>query len=503
MYIAGQAEMQLLDQHTIEKLGLPGTVLMENAGAAVAMEIMKDFPNKGTKILVLAGSGNNGGDGFVIARRLYDAGYDVRLMCCVGEEKIKGDARVHYNVYQNRMLPVGECKTAYIKWADVLVDALLGTGGRGKVREPFHSVIKEVNGAGKFVYAVDIPSGVNVDTGEVVDLAVLANKTVTLVLPKKGFYLQQGPQYVGEITCVDISVPPSLVEELQLALPKLIDEGMVREALPKRLAHGHKGTFGHVLVVGGCRQYVGAPIYTAKAAFYSGAGLVTLAVPESIYPMAATQAPECLLLPLRDEGGAISASAFTDDMIDFSSFNVVAFGPGLGRQTDGTSLLRHILKRLTGQTLIIDADGLYFSRTLLKELAAYKGHVVFTPHPGEMSFLTGQSVMEIEKSRLKIAEHFAKEHGILLVLKGHRSIVTTPAGEQWINSYGNDALGKGGSGDVLTGLIASFIAQGASAKEAVIAASYYHGNAAEHLGKQWSTYGVTPLDLIEYIRKTL
>lgn len=503
MYIAGQAEMQLLDQYTIEKLRLPGAVLMENAGAAVAMEIMKDFPDKGTKILVLAGSGNNGGDGFVIARRLYDAGYDVKLMCCVGEEKVKGDARLHYNVYQNRELPMVECNAAYIQWADVMVDALLGTGGKGSVREPFRSLIKKVNGAGKFVYAVDLPSGVNADTGEVVDLAVQANKTVTFVLPKKGFYLQQGPHYVGEITCVDISVPPSLVEELQFALPKLIDEDMAREALPKRPAHGHKGTFGHVLVVGGCRQYVGAPIYTAKAAFHSGAGLVTLAVPESIYPLAAVQASECLLLPLQDEGGAISASAFTEDMIDFSSFNVVAFGPGLGRQMDGASLLGQVMKRLTGQTLIIDADGLYFSRDILKELTAYKGHVVFTPHPGEMSSLTGQSVMEIEKSRLETAERFAKEHGISLVLKGHRPIITTPAGEQFINPLGNDALGKGGSGDVLTGLIASFIAQGALTKEAVIAASYYHANAAEHLGKEWSTYGVTPLDLIEYIRKNL
>lgn len=187
MYIAGRAEMQLLDQHTMREIGLPGVVLMENAGAAVIKEVMKDFPDKKTKIAVLAGSGNNGGDGFVIARRLYDFGYDVMLICCVEEEAIKGDARVHYNVYKNRRLPTEEVKDVQLENAEVIIDALLGTGLTGEVREPFYSLIKKINSANKYVYAVDIPSGVNSNNGEVLNTAVKADKTVTFVLPKKGF----------------------------------------------------------------------------------------------------------------------------------------------------------------------------------------------------------------------------------------------------------------------------------------------------------------------------
>ena len=189
--------------------------------------------------------------------------------------------------------------------------------------------------------------------------------------------------------------------------------------------------------------------------------------------------------------------------IDFSLYKTIAFGPGLGRQVDGAVLLRQLLAKLTGQALIIDADGLYFARDLLEELRGYEGDIILTPHPGEMAHLTGFTVAEIEKNRLPIAKQFAQNYGVYLLLKGHRPIITTPSGEQFINPFGNDALGKGGSGDVLTGFIASFIAQGASTVNALIAASYYHANAAEEVGKELSNYGVTPLDLIEYVRRTL
>lgn len=502
MYVAGQAEMRLLDQYTMKEIGLPGVVLMENAGAAVVKEVMQDFPDRKTKIAVVAGSGNNGGDGFVIARRLFDFGYDVMLICCVEEKDIKGDAKVHYEVYKNRKLPIVNAKDAQIESTDVIIDALLGTGLTGEVREPFYSLIGKVNSADKYVYAVDIPSGVNANTGEVLSTAVQADKTITFVLPKKGFYLLQGPQYIGEVICADISVPPRLAEELQLELPKLLDAKTAEAALPKRPVQGHKGTFGHVLVIGGCRQYIGAPVYTAKAAFYTGAGLVTLAVPETIYPIVAAQSPECLFIPLHDTDGAITANNI-NEQVDFSVFQTVVLGPGMGRETDGASLIRQILDELTEQTVVIDADGLYFASRLLTELKAYNGDVIFTPHPGEMAHLTELSVREVEENRLDVAKQFARKHGIYLLLKGHRPIITTPAGEQWINPYGNDALGKGGSGDVLTGLVASFLSQGADAKDALLAASYQHAHAAEQLGLEWSTYGVLPLDIIEYVRKRL
>lgn len=503
MYIAGQKEMQLLDQYTMENLGLPGIVLMENAGAAVVNEVLKDFPDRMTNIIVLAGGGNNGGDGFVIARRLSDFGYDVKLILAVAEQSLKGDAKLHYEVYKKRQLPMVKAENVDMKKAHVIIDALLGTGVQGEVREPFYSLIKEVNETTAFVYAVDVPSGVNANTGEVANIAIRANKTITFVLPKKGFYLLQGPVYIGDVICADISVPASLVQTLELDLPKCITYELGKSALPKRIAHGHKGTFGHVLVMGGCKSYVGAPMYTAKAAFHSGAGLVTLAIPETIYPIVAAQCPESLLLPLQDEMGAIAAKNFLPSKMDFASYKTIAFGPGLGRQADGESLLHQLLSKLSGQPFIIDADGLYFARHLLEELRNYEGDVILTPHPGEMAHLTGLTVEEIEKDRLVIAKQFAQDYGVYLLLKGHRPIITTPDGEQFINPFGNDALGKGGSGDILTGFIASFIAQGTSTLEALIAASYYHATAAEQVGKEVSNYGVTPLDIVEYVRKVL
>lgn len=508
MYIANQKEMQLLDRYTIENLGLPGVVLMENAGSSVVQEILLHYPKCETNILVLAGSGNNGGDGFVIARRLADLGYHVTLCLTVSTDRLKGDAKVHFDVYQKRDLPVfqydethPEQLLTFIEKADLIIDALLGTGISGEVRTPISNIIEAVNLSNKDVYAVDIPSGVNANNGEVVNVAIKAKKTITFAMPKTGFFVGEGPQYIGEWKVVDISVPLSIVETLQLNLPFLLDETTAINAVPNRSPHGHKGTFGHCLVIGGCVNYVGAPLYTAKASFHTGVGLVTLAIPESIYPIVAAQCPESLLLPLPSEKGAIASNAL--DHLDFSKYKVVAFGPGIGREVNGDALWGTLISKLTTQTIVIDADAIFFFKNYLHRLKNYNGNIIVTPHPGEMATLTGLTVSEIEKNRLEVAKQFATEFGLYLLLKGHRPILATPKGELWVNPFGNDALGKGGSGDVLTGMIASFIAQGASPLEAMQAASYHHATAAENLGKQLSNYGVTPMNIIDYVSRNL
>lgn len=502
MYAADQKSMQTLDRYTMEQLGLPGVVLMENAGNAVVQEILKDYP-RNTCILVISGQGNNGGDGFVIARRLIDFGYKVRL-CFIGkEEKLKGDALVHYQVYKNRQLPLyhyqeGEDDIfAYIQKADVIVDAMLGTGVSGGVRPPFDKIIEAVNESNKDVISVDVPSGLNSNTGEVANLAIKAKKTITFAMPKIGFFVGDGPKIIGEWKVADISVPESIAETLQLSLPKLIDAETAKASLPKRAKHGHKGTFGHCLVIGGSKYYVGAPIYTAKAAFHSGIGLVTLAIPETIYSQVSGTCHESLFFPLSDVKGSIDSKAL--ETIDFSKYKTVVFGPGLGRECDGDAMIRILLEKLTSQTLIVDADGLYFLKNHLAQLQHYEGDIIVTPHPGEMATLTGKTVREIEANRLDVAKQFATTCGVYLLLKGHRSIIATPKGELWINPYGNDALGKGGSGDVLTGLIASLVSQQKDSLKALLCASYYHAIAAEELGEQTSNYGVTPMDIIHYI----
>jgi hydroxyethylthiazole kinase-like uncharacterized protein yjeF len=512
MFIASQKEMQLMDQYTMEKLGLPGVVLMENAGARVVEEILASSPCENPRVLVLAGGGNNGGDGFVIARRLCDLGLNSQLCVLVSPDRIKGDAKVHYDVYINRGLPIFylqedefEALRNKINQVDIIIDAILGTGVNGPVREPLSTVISMINEyeGKKLILSVDIPSGVSSDSGKVEGVAIKATKTITFVFPKAGFFLHNGPTYVGEWKAVDISVPPSIALNLGLTMPKLITEALVKAAIPVRPKHGHKGTFGHVLILGGSRSFVGAPIFSAKAALHGGAGLVTLAVPESIYPMAAAQNPESLFQPLSEEGGHFSEKAIIEIAPFLPQFNSVAIGPGISRFSGGEEWIKSFVAYLTDQPIVVDADALYLLRNDLEMVHKYKGHVIFTPHPGEMAKLLNVTIKDVEDDRIGIAKSFAREHGVYLLLKGHRTIIATPDEEIFINPYGHDALGKGGSGDVLTGLITSFLAQGAPPVNALIAASYLHAKAGEEKAKSLSSYGVMPLDIINGIREQL
>ncbi len=512
MYAAGQKEMQKMDQYTMEKLGLPGIVLMENAGAKVVEEIIASSPCQNPRVVVLAGGGNNGGDGFVIARRLFDLGLEPLLCLLVKPDRIKGDAKVHFDVYINRELPVFylhektvEALRNELNQADIIIDAILGTGVNGPVREPFNQVISLVNeyAGKKLVISVDIPSGVSSDTGKVEGLAIKAEKTITFVFPKKGFFLQDGPKYIGEWKAVDISVPGAIADELGFDLPILITEVLGKASVPVRPRHGHKGTFGHALILGGSRQFVGAPIFAAKAALYSGAGLVTLAVPEGIYPMVAAQNPESLFLPLTEQEGYFAAEAMDEISSKLDQFDSVAIGPGMGRFLGGEEWLKAFLASLTKQSIVVDADALYLLRNDLELVQQYKGNVIFTPHPGEMARLLNKTVKEVEEDRLEIASTFAKNYQVYLLLKGHRSVISTPDGEVYINPYGHDALGKGGSGDVLTGLITSFLAQGATPLNALISASYLHARAGEEKAKTLSHYGVAPFDIIDGVKELL
>lgn len=512
MFVAQQKEMQQMDHYTIKKIGLPGVVLMENAGAKVVDEIVASLPSKETRVIVLAGGGNNGGDGFVIARRLFDIGYQPLLCLLASPDRIKGDAKVNLNVYINLGLPIFSLHEndfqqlqRELDHADVIIDAILGTGINGPVREPFSQVISMVNKyhGKKLIISVDVPSGVSSDTGKVEGVAIHATKTITFVFPKRGFFLNDGPTYVGEWKVADISVPRSIVCDLGLEMPQLITDSLAHHCVPVRPEYGHKGTFGHALILGGSRNYVGAPIFAARAALHSGAGLVTLAVPESIYPMVSAQNPESLFLPLSESGGNFAENAITEISPQLSQFDIIAVGPGMGRFKGGEEWLKTFFGLLSGQAVVVDADALYLLRNELNLVRDYRGDVIFTPHPGEMARLLNKTVKEVEEDRIGTATAFAKEYHVYLLLKGHRSIIATPNGDVYINPFGHDALGKGGSGDVLTGLIASFLAQGASPEKALVSAVYLHSRAGEEKAKTLSHYGVTPLDLIDGVKELL
>ncbi|WP_251551977.1 NAD(P)H-hydrate dehydratase [Neobacillus muris] len=512
MYAAGQKDMQQMDEYTMGTLGLPGIVLMENAGARVVEEMVANAPNAKQRAVILAGGGNNGGDGFVISRRLADIGWNPLLCLLVDPERIKGDAKIHFEAYIKRNLPIIYLNgknlnslQAELNQADIIVDAILGTGVNGPVRPPLDQVISMVNDySGRIpIISVDIPSGLSSDTGIAAGEAIKADRTVTFVFPKKGFFLQDGPMHVGEWKAANISVPATAAAELKLDMPKIITESLVKDFMPKRPQNGHKGTFGHTLILGGSRQFVGAPIFAAKAALHSGAGLVTLGLPESIYPMAAAQNPESLFLPLADEDGHFAAVAVQELMPLLSQFDSIAIGPGMSRFSCGREWLRKLLGALTDQTIVIDADALYLLRNDLDFFSSFEGKVIFTPHPGEMAALLNLSVKEVEANRLEIAKSFAIQNHIHLLLKGHRSIIASTEGEVYINPYGHDALGKGGSGDILTGLTASFLAQGAEPIKAMICASFFHARAGEEKAKSLSHYGVMPLDIIDGVKELL
>ncbi|RJS61459.1 NAD(P)H-hydrate dehydratase [Bacillus sp. PK3_68] len=512
MFIAGQKDMQQMDEYTIGKIGLPGVVLMENAGAKIAEEVLSASCYEHSKVIVLAGGGNNGGDGFVVTRKLFDQGLKPLLCLLVNPERVKGDAKIHLEAYVNRGLPIFYLHEQgldrlqnHLNEADIIVDAMLGTGINGPVREPFLQVISMVNEhAGKrCIISIDLPSGLNSDNGKVEGAAVQASKTISFVFPKKGFFLNDGPDCIGEWKAVDISVPPSAAPILGLSMPRLITESLVRASLPRRPATGHKGTFGHVLVAGGSRQYIGAPVFSAIASLRSGAGLTTMAVPENIYPMVAAKHPELLFLPLPEKNGHFSIEAISEMAPRLHEFDSIAVGPGMSRFSDGEKWIRKLIKSLPSQPVVVDADALYLIRNEWDIVREYEGHVIFTPHPGEMARLLNTTVKEIEADRLGIASAFAEEHQLYLLLKGHRSVIATPNGEVYINPIGNSALGKGGSGDVLTGMIASFLAQGAQPLEALISASYLHARSGEEKAKALSHYGVMPFDMIDGVCEQL
>lgn len=512
MFAVGQQDIKKIDAFTIEQLGLPGVVLMENAGARVVEEIQSLLQKKAGKVLLFAGGGNNGGDGFVIARRLHDLGIDALLCLLVPPQCITGDAKVHFQAYVQRKLPFFhldllslDALENEIEQADILVDAMIGTGVKGALRSPFKEVISLINQfvGKKTIIAVDIPSGVQSDTGRVESVAVQATKTVTFVYPKMGFFLNQGPNYIGDWKAVDISVPPHIVDDLGLILPIIVTPDLIQSIMPVRPTNGHKGTFGHALVIGGAKKYVGAPIFSAKAALASGVGLVTLAVPECNHQVAATLCPEALLLALPDEEGHIAPESVYLLREQLATFKSVAIGPGLSRFVDGDKWIRTIIDNLQDQPLVIDADGLYQIRHQLDIVKNYDGPVIITPHPGEMAMLVQKTVAEVEDNRLEIAKKIAETYQLYVLLKGHRSVIATPSGAIYINPYGNDALAKGGSGDVLTGIIVSFLAQGFSPEAAVICACYLHARAGEEQAKSLSHYGVLPGDLIDGVKNQL
>jgi len=495
-------EMREMDRKSMEEIGIPSSVLMENAGVQVADKI-KERVSKPAKILILAGHGNNGGDGFVIARHLANSGYEVKTWVVGDLNKSTNETQLNYNVLvqsqystQHYDEKIQSDLVHTIEQADVIVDALLGTGVKGPLRDPFIKIVQYANQTQALKVAVDIPSGVNSNTGEVENIAFLADLTVTFALPKIGQLLYPGADYVGQLDVVDISIPPVIQQKMEIRR-HLITKEMLKDKLPVRKANSHKGSYGHALLVGGSKGMPGAPSLATLATLRVGSGLTTVVVPQSVQSMVFSLVPEAICIGNKElQTGHLDLASF-DSLLTEREYTAMGLGPGMGTWKQGLEGIKNIVSSFSGP-LVIDADGINLIAQNPQLLMERKGPTILTPHPGEMARLLQCNVQDIEQNRPKIALEFAKKYQVYLVLKGAHTIIATPNEELYINTTGGPELAKGGTGDVLTGMLTGFLAQKIPVLDAVLLAVYLHGMAGT-LASNPSNYSTLARDIIYHI----
>ena len=504
MELCSAAEMMAIDRQAIQERGLPGVVLMENAGRACCDHFVRRFAGRFPgPVLILAGKGNNGGDGYVMARLLSERGWQVQTLVLGEPDKIGGDAALMLNCLQQQELPlrfVGdsvELEAVFAEaQAEVIIDALFGTGLNSAVRGLPAAAIELINGSPAAVFAVDVPSGVDAGNGRICGCAVQADLTVSFDRAKIGHASQPGAACVGSLEIVDIGIPRRGRLALSSAC-RLIDAQDAAALLPERSRWGHKGRFGHLLVVAGSRGKTGAATLAGEAAVRSACGLVTVATPAAVHDIIEVKLTEAMSFALPG-GEQLSLAALAPIEGLLAERQALVFGPGLGVSDELRELLRGLLKSAE-RPLLVDADGLSLLAAQLDSLQQSSAPLVLTPHPGEMARLTGLTVAEIEADRYQVARDFAAEHGVVLLLKGARTLVAAPDGRVNINACGNDGLASGGSGDVLSGLIGGLLAQGMAPFEAASLAVWLHGRSAELVAAENGAAGLAASDLLPRI----
>lgn len=498
------AAMRELDRRATDELGIPGVVLMENAGRGAADRICARYgaalPGP---VLVLAGKGNNGGDGFVIARHLRNRGWQVTILVLAQEAAVQGDAAVNLAILKKSgafLRFAADRATLNLELATLpplrlVVDALFGTGLSSAVTGYQAAAIHWLNGCGAPVVAVDIPSGVDANSGRLLGPAVRADLTVTFAFPKIGHVLHPGAGLIGELAVVDIGIPTAFSDACVNDAMVFVDGAAAAELLPPRPVAGHKGTFGHLLVIAGSTGKVGAAALAGAGGLRSGAGLVTVACPAAAHPALASQLTEAMSEPLAEADGGLASSALARIEAILEGKAAVALGPGLGLAEPTSNLVRRLVASLT-LPLVLDADGLGALADDLSPLTKRRaGNTVLTPHPGEMARLCGLTVAAVEADRIGVARAFADRHRVVLVLKGARTVIAAPDGQVFINGSGNPGLAAGGMGDVLTGLIGGLLAQGLTPLEAAVLGVYLHGSAADRLRVSMGDAGLTAGDI--------
>jgi NAD(P)H-hydrate epimerase len=511
MYLVTANEMQQMDRLTIESFGIPGMVLMENAGRGATHFFLDQFKDAGNKrIGVVAGRGNNGGDGFVIARYLSQKKMRVTVYLLSESHRVKGDAAANLNFLGPLKVPVKEIpdqesflryKTAMAHEA-VWIDAILGTGLKSDVKGFFKDVIDFINDSGKPVFSVDIPSGLNSETGQPCGTCIRADATATFAFAKTGHILFPGADYTGNLEVVDIGIPPYIADDVR-PMQHLLTLDSIRAVFQPRPSDAHKGHTGHVLVIAGSPGKTGAAAMAAMSAMRAGAGLVTLGVPSSLNPILEAQVTEAMTDPLPEErDGILGETSLSRIMELHSDKKCIALGPGIGTAPETKTLVHRILQKST-KPVVIDADGLNCLVGHTEILKNIDIPVIITPHPGEMARLSNTTAAGVQKDRIHCAREFAKNFNTHVVLKGAGTVVAHPDGRAFINPTGNPGMASGGMGDVLTGIIAGFIAQGHTPELAAHAGVYIHGAAADLLADTQGSFGYLATEVQNAIPQTI
>jgi len=508
MKVATAEQMQELDRKSIENYKIPGIVLMENAGRGAAEVISKTFPDiQHKKVAVISGKGNNGGDGFVIARHLMNQGTMVKVFLLTDPRALRGDAETNYQIFyrmKGDILPLPSSKDYQkikkeLEKFDLLVDGIFGTGLDAEVRGYYREVIDHLNTLQKPMVAIDIPSGLDANTGKPFGTAIKATLTITFGLPKIGLLISPGLDYAGEVKVIDIGIPKRLVDEERIQTYLLEGDEIRRWVSTRRRPETHKGDYGHLLVLAGSVGKTGAAAMACEAALRMGAGLVTLAIPKSLNPIMEMKLTEVMTEPLPETPKqTLSLRAYSSILRLCENKSAVVIGPGIGTFKETQALVVKLVKSLE-LPMIIDADGITALSTQPKIFPLNNRNLVLTPHPGEMARLIRSTPKEIQGDRIGVSRNFAQSNHLYLVLKGHRSLIATPKGEIFINPTGNPGMASGGTGDVLTGMIGGLVCQGLDILTSLQISVYLHGWAGDEVAREIGEKSLVATDILRKI----
>lgn len=501
MKLVTSEEMRALDRAAISKHKIPSLTLMEKAGRAVADAVLK-FSGVGSgQIVIVCGKGNNGGDGLVAARYLIGAGRDVAVLVLSSLDELSPDARANFEFlaplsthifFVTGILELNS-RSPLFHQAACIIDAIFGTGLSDEVKDLGKRAIELLNSVNAPKISIDVPSGLDSDTGKPHGIAVRAELTVTLGLPKIGLFAGFGPDHAGKIVVADIGIPESEIERLDSKL-FLIEPKMFSSYFGKREAKSHKGNYGHVAVFAGSLGHLGAGYLVSLAALRAGCGLVTYCIPQKAFTRFDARYPEIMCDSIPDDGTArFHPSGLFAALDAAKGVDVIAIGPAIGTDAKTREFLNQFIAKIS-KPVVIDADGL--NALDLSSLRSRSKATILTPHPGEMARLLGLTTDEVQRDRLNIAKNFAKTHGVYLILKGANTIVATPDGRAAVNPTGNAGMATAGMGDALTGIIASFLAQGMETFDACSSAVYLHGLAGDIAAAELTERALITSDVI-------